>query len=118
MVAVECRVLVKCHAKLVAGLELSVGSLSAKCYSKSLISEDTRKAILELSSTNSDKTAKVLLNVKEIVKQRPELYEKFVEVLVELTCCDHLVEELRRERALLYKVFQLLSEEAMIIIEP
>ena len=105
MVAVECRVLVMCHAKLVAGLESSVSSLSDKCYSKFLISEDTRKAILELNLTNSDKTAKLLLNVKETIKQRPEKYEEFVGVLAETTCFEHLVEELRKERSHLCKVY-------------
>ena len=91
--------LVKCHDTLVTGLEASFLSLSHKCFGKGLISEDTYKRILELNSINSEKTAQLLLNVKQTIQQRQEMFEEFVNVLDELgASCDHLVEVLKKTK--------------------
>ena len=87
----------KCHDTLVEGLEANVLSLSHKCRSKGLIYDDTYKRILELNVlTKSEKTAQLLLDVKQIVKMKPEMFEKFLNVLDELTCCDPLIEALKK----------------------
>ena len=103
MIAVECRVLVECHDTLVTGLEASFLSLSHKCFGKGLISEGTYKSILELNLTNSEKTARLLLNVKQTIEQKQEMLEKFVNVLDELgASCEHLVEALKKTKERLH----------------
>ena len=104
MIPVESRVLVECHLMLVAGLEAVIVSMSVNCYSKSLISEDTHKDVLELNLSNCAKATRVLLNVQQTVKQKQEMFEEFVNMLDELTCCNHLIEELRRKKEFLLKV--------------
>ena len=89
---------------LVAGLDAAVASLSVNCYSKSLISEDTHKDILQLNLSSRDKVTRVLLNVKQTIEQKREMFEEFVIMLDELTCCDHSVQELKRKKALLFEV--------------
>ena len=106
MIPVESRVLVECHSMLVAGLEADIVSMSVKCYSKSLISEDTHKDILELNLSNREKATRVLL---QTIKQKQEMFEEFVNMLDELTCCNHLIKELRRKKELLLKVSYLCS---------
>ena len=97
MIPVECQALKKCHDTLVEGLEANVLSLSHKCHSKGLIYDDTYKRILELKVlTNSEKAAQLLLDVKKIIKKKQEMFEKFINVLDELTCCDHLIEALKK----------------------
>ena len=96
--------LVECHGMLVTGLIAAVASLSVNCYSKSLISEDTHEDILQLNLSSRDKVARVLLNVEQTIEQKREMFEEFVIVLDELTCCDHLVQELKRKKALLLEV--------------
>ena len=96
--------LLECHDTLVTGLEVNVDSLSHKCYGKRLISEDTYKCIQQLNLTDSQKTARLMLNVKQTIEQKQEMFEEFIIVLDELTCCDHLVQELKRKKALLLKV--------------
>ena len=91
----------ECHGKLVAGLDAVIGSLSVNCYSKSLISEDTHKDILQLNLSSRDKVTRFLLNVKQTIEQKREMFEEFVIVLA---CCDHLVQELKRKKALLFEV--------------
>ena len=81
---------------LVTGLEENVDSLSHKCYGKRLISEDTYKCIQQLNLTDSQKTARLMLNVKQTIEQKQEMFEEFVNVLDELTCCDHLIEALKK----------------------
>lgn len=84
---------------LVTGLETSFLSLGDKCFSKGLISEGTYKRILELNSTHHEKTAQILLNVKQTIEQKPEMFETFVNVLDELgDCYNHLVEALKRAK--------------------
>ena len=89
--------LLECHDTLVTGLEVNVDSLSHKCYGKRLISDDTYKC-------DSKKTAQLMLNVKQTIEQKQEMFEEFIIVLDELTCCDHLVQELKRKKALLLEV--------------
>ena len=83
---------------LVTGLEASYLSLSHQCYGKGLISEGTYKSILELNLTNSEKTARLLLNVKQTIEQKQEMFEEFVNVLDELGACEHLVEALKKTK--------------------
>ena len=116
MIPVESRVLVESHSMLVAGLEGVVGSMSVKCYSKSLISEDTHKDILELNLPNREKVTRVLLNVQQTIKQKQEMFEEFVNMLDELTCCNHLIEELRRKKELFLKVSCGIFAEPCVIL--
>ena len=94
----------ECHDLLVTGLEATVDSFSTKCYSGHLISEDALKDVTELNIPNRKKATRVLCNVKRTIEQKHEMFEKFLSVLKELTCCDHLVEKLERKKALLCEV--------------
>ena len=87
---------------LVTGLEVNVDSLSHKCYGKRLISEDTYKCIQQLNLTDCQKTARLMLNVKQTIEQKHEMFEEFVNVLDELgPSCNHFVQELKRRKELL-----------------
>ena len=89
----------ECHDTLVTALEANFLSLSHKCFGKRLISDDSYKRILELNLTNSEKTARLLLNVKQTIEQKQEMFEKFVNVLDEFdTSCNHLVETLKKTK--------------------
>ena len=104
--------LVECHGMLVAGLDAVVTTLNVTCYSKSLISEDTHKDILQLNLSSRDKVTRFLLNVKQTIERKREMFEEFIIALDELTCCDHLVQELMRKKALLLEV------SCVILAEP
>lgn len=99
----ECQVLLEYHDKLVTGLQNTITSLSAACYSQYLISEDTYRAVLELNLTNADKAMKVLLNVKETIEQKVDMFAEFVHVLDNFDCCTHLAEEIASKRDALVK---------------
>lgn len=97
-VPVECQVLLEYHDKLVIGLQSTINSVSASCYSRYLISEDTHKAVLELNLTNADKAMKVLLNIKQTIQQKKDMFKEFIDLLYDLECCRHLAEEITRKK--------------------
>ena len=68
---------------LISGLQDSIGSVADKCFSRNLISDETYRAITELNITNSDKTRKVLMNVKETISRNSGAYAEFLKVLDE-----------------------------------
>ena len=57
--------------------------MADKCFSRNLISDETYRAITELNITNSDKTRKVLMNVKETISRNSGAYAEFLKVLDE-----------------------------------
>ena len=84
--------LLEYHERLVIGLQSTISSVSASCYSHYLISEDTHRAVLELNLTNADKAIKLLLNVKQTIEQRKDMFQEFIAVLDDFESCRHLVE--------------------------
>lgn len=82
------------HERLVIGLQNTINSVSSSCYSHYLISEDTLKAVLELNLTNADKATKVLLNVKQTIEQKKDMFGKFISILDNFESCQHLAEEI------------------------
>ena len=79
---------------LISGLQDCIGSLADKCISRNLISDETYRAIIELDITKSDKTRKLLMNVKETTRNSRD-FAKFLEVLDEISGCKQLVHDLK-----------------------
>ena len=86
--------LVARHDYLADGLEANLSSLTTNCYSRFLITEETYKKTMQLNATDREKVKMVLLDVQQKVKQDPKKFYEFVAVLMELSCCAHLVASL------------------------
>ena len=80
---------------LISGLKDCIGSLADKCISRNLISDETYRAILELNITKSDKTRKLLMNVKETISRNSGAFAEFLEILDEISGCEQLVNDLK-----------------------
>ena len=72
-----------CFDNMVSGLQDSIGSVADKCLSRNLISDETYHGILQLNMTNSDKTRKLLMNVKETISRNSGAFAEFLDVLDE-----------------------------------
>ena len=81
---------------LILGLQDCIGSVADKCFSKKLILDETYYAMLELNMTNSDKTRKLLMNIRKNISRSSGAFAEFLEVLDEISGCEQLVHDLKR----------------------
>ena len=69
--------------------------MADKFFSRNLISDETYRAIFELNMTKSDKTRKLLMNVKETISENSGAFTEFLEVLDDESGCERLVHDLK-----------------------
>ncbi len=71
----------KFYPILVERLQFSVNSIADHCLSKTLISRQTYREIMDLNISKEDKTRKLLMDVEQNISSRTEAFEDFCEVL-------------------------------------
>ena len=85
------------HADLVTSLEHCILQVAIDCYSKKLISKETRDVVIQRDIINSEKASILLGNVEARISQESKAVDDFMIVLTEIGDFSYIVDKIRCE---------------------